>query len=161
MINLPPSEKLTFNSLKYLQAEYPNGVPFKILKLDLDMSDDELNETLLNLKDQGLVFIADEQIKIVGKVSKDDSEVATPDIAGLIDKEEIDLSEKESEAWDLIHKLADESGRISRHVLEGNLLYGDLKLNTSGFYNLITSLENKGLLKKMQLTDGEYYSILP
>jgi hypothetical protein len=152
-------EKLIISSLKYLQAEYRDGVPFNILKLDLGLSDDDFKEILLNLKDQGLVSIADEQIKIVEKVSEDDSKVEDYEDAELIKKEEIDLSEKESKAWDLMNKLADESGRISRHLLEGNLLYGELKLSTLGVYNLITSLENKGLLKKIQLTDGEYYSI--
>lgn len=154
-------EKLIISSLKYLQAEYRDGVPFNILKLDLGLTDDEFKEILLNLKDQGLIFIADEQIKIVEKVSEDNSKVEAHDDAELVKKEEINLSEKESNALDLMHKLADESGRISRHVLEGNLLYGELKLNTLGVYNLIISLENKGLLKKIQLTDGEYYSILP
>jgi hypothetical protein len=151
-------EKLIISSLKYLQAEYRDGVPFKILKLDLGLSDDDFKEILLNLKDQGLVSIADEQIKIVEKVSEDDSKVEDYEDAELI-KKEVDLSEKESKAWDLMNKLADESGRTSRHLLEGNLLYGELKLSTLGVYNLITSLENKGLLKKVQLTDGEYYSI--
>jgi hypothetical protein len=154
-------EKLIISSLKYLQAEYPYGVPFNIVKLDLSLSDDEFKEILLNLKDQGLVSIADEQIKIVEKVSEDDSNVEVQNDAGLIKKEETELSEKESEAWDLMQELADESGRIARHILEGNLLYGDLKLSTLGVYNLITSMENKGLLKKIQLTDGEYYSISP
>jgi hypothetical protein len=156
-----PQEKLIISSLKYLQAEYRDGVPFNILKLDLGLTDDEFKEILLNLKDQGLIFIADEQIKIVEKVSEDNSKVEAHDDAELVKKEEINLSEKESNALDLMHKLADESGRISRHVLEGNLLYGELKLSTLGVYNLIISLENKGLLKKIQLTDGEYYSILP
>ncbi|MGZ7109708.1 MAG: hypothetical protein ACXVHW_12115 [Methanobacterium sp.] len=151
-------EKLIISSLKYLQAEYRDGVPFNILKLDLGLSDDEFKETLMNLKDQGLVSIADEQIKIVEKVSEGDSKVEDYEDAELI-KKEVDLSEKESKAWDLINKLADESGRTSRHLLEGNLLYGELKLSTLGVYNLITSLENKGLLKKIQLTDDEYYSI--
>jgi hypothetical protein len=156
-----PQEKLIISSLKYLQAEYRDGVPFNILKLDLGLTDDEFKEILLNLKDQGLILIADEQIKIVEKVSEDNSKVEAHDDAELVKKEEINLSEKESNALDLMHKLADESGRISRHVLEGNLLYGELKLSTLGVYNLIISLENKGLLKKIQLTDGEYYSILP
>jgi hypothetical protein len=151
-------EKLIISSLKYLQAEYRDGVPLNILKLDLGLLDDDFKEILLNLKDQGLVSIADEQIKIVEKVSEDDSKVEDYEDAELI-KKEVDLSEKESKAWDLINKLSDESGRTSRHLLEGNLLYGELKLSTLGVYNLITSLENKGLLKKIQLTDGEYYSI--
>jgi hypothetical protein len=153
-------EKLMISSLKYLQAEYPDGVPFNIVKLDLNMSDDVFKKIILNLKDQGLVSIADEQIKIVEKVSEEDSKMGAQD-AGLIKKEEIYLSEKEIKALDLLHKLADEYGRISRYILEGNLLYGELKLSTLGVYNLITSLENKGLLKKFQLTDGEYYTISP
>lgn len=160
MSTLNPQEKLTFSSLKHLLAEYENGIPYKILKLEFDISDDELNATLLNLKNQGVILIADERIKIVEEVIEDGSEEATPNIEGLKDNEEINLSRKESVEWNLIQKLADESGKISRHVLEGNLLYDDSQLSTLGVYNLITSLENKKLIKKIQLTDGEYYSIL-
>jgi len=153
------STQPVINSIKYLQAEYPDGVPFKILALEVGLSDDDLKEILLNFKD--LIFIENEQIKIIEKVSEDDLEGKTLEKVVLLEKvEPSDLSAKEITALEIMKNLADESGRISRHVLEGNLLYGDLQLSTLGVYNLIISLENKQLLKKIQLTDGEYYSIL-
>ncbi len=70
------------------------------------------------------------------------------------------LTEKEQQALDIINELAGDSGRVSRHILEGNLLYGDLKLTNLGSYNLVLSLESKGIIKKIQRADGEYYSII-
>lgn len=71
------------------------------------------------------------------------------------------LSEKEQRSLEIIKKLVDEEGNISRTLLEGTLLYGELELSSIRMYNLITSLENKDILKKIQLTDGEYYRFTP
>ncbi|PKL73198.1 MAG: hypothetical protein CVV29_04805, partial [Methanobacteriales archaeon HGW-Methanobacteriales-2] len=58
-------------------------------------------------------------------------------------------------------KVVDESGNISRTLLEGTFLYGELELSSISMYNLVTSLENKGIIKKIKLTDGEYYRFTP
>jgi hypothetical protein len=71
------------------------------------------------------------------------------------------LSEKEQKSLEIIRKLVDEEGNVSRTLMEGNLLYGELGLTDIQMYNLVTSLENKGILKKIQLTDGEYYHFTP
>lgn len=71
------------------------------------------------------------------------------------------LSETEEQSLEIIGKLVDDSGNISRTLLEGTLLYGELELSSISMYNLITSLEYKGILKKISLTDGEYYSFTP
>ena len=39
------------------------------------------------------------------------------------------------------------------------MLYGELKLTSLKTYNVIVALENKGLIKKIQLPDGEYYTL--
>jgi len=62
---------------------------------------------------------------------------------------------------EIIENLVDDSGNLSRTLLEGNLLYGELELSSIRMYNLITSLEYKGILKKFKLTDGEYYKFTP
>jgi len=49
---------------------------------------------------------------------------------------------------------------VSRHLLEGHLLYGDLKLSNLKIYNLLNSLQNKGLLSKTHQKDGTYYRLL-
>ena len=71
------------------------------------------------------------------------------------------FSEKELNAMEIIQKLVDESGNISRTLLEGTFLYGELELSSISMYNLITSLENRGIIKKIKLTDGEYYGFTP
>lgn len=175
MINMTSNrENIILNKIKYFQADYPDGVPVKILILDLDLSVDELREILLNLEDQGIIFIEDEYVKLVETNSGEDSQVDEPsyDNSALEDsaplktppelpKEEIqkDLTEREIKGFEIIEGLAGDSRRVSRHILEGNLLYGDLKLSIMAAYNLILSLENKGLIKKIQTTDGEYYVI--
>ena len=71
------------------------------------------------------------------------------------------LSEIEVQSLEIIKKLVDDSGNISRTLLEGTILYGELGLSSIRMYNLITSLENKDILKKIKLTDGEYYHFTP
>ena len=40
------------------------------------------------------------------------------------------------------------------------MLYGDLKLTNFRMYNIILSLQNKGLLKSITKDDGEYYFLV-
>jgi hypothetical protein len=183
-------ERLVLNGIKYFQTEYAEGVPVNIMKLDLGLSDDDLRETLLNLEEQGVIFIEGERIKLIEEsavydsevtrnhftVGNDDSAVVVgPELATdgsflkeaderVVLKKETkdltqDLTEKEQQAFDIIKELAGDSGRVSRHILEGNLLYGDLKLTNLGAYNLVLSLEIKGIIKKIQRADGEYYVV--
>jgi len=90
-----------------------------------------------------------------------EEEDATGEGLKELDELEDKFSEKELESIKLIEELVDESGKISRTLLEGNLLYGEMELTDISMYNLITSLENKGVLKKFTLTDGEYYKFTP
>ena len=170
-------QNIILNRIKYFQAEYPDGVPINILKLDLDLSVGVLQETLLALEEQGILFIENEEyVKLVetstksgeepintpGKNSQLDPTLPTnkvPERPEKEDEELYDLTEREMKALEIIKSLIDDSGHISRHILEGNLLYGDLSLTTLGVYNLILSLENKGMIKKIQIADSEYYAV--
>ena len=38
-------------------------------------------------------------------------------------------------------------------------MYGELELSPKRTYNIIVSLENKQLLKRVEKVDGEYYTI--
>ena len=152
MTTLSNKENLVLSQIKYFQTEYNDGVPYGILKMDLDLSENEIKIILDNLEDKGIISIKDEHIKISKKDLKVD-----PAISEKENRDE--LSQKELKAFELIKELADESGFISRHILEGHLLYGELKLSTTGSYNLILSLENKGIIRKVQKADGEYYTI--
>jgi hypothetical protein len=59
----------------------------------------------------------------------------------------------------IIKDVAGESGLVSRSILEGHMLYCDLKLSSIKTYSMIIALENKGLIKKIQLPDGEYFTL--
>jgi uncharacterized protein with von Willebrand factor type A (vWA) domain len=165
------SETIITERIKYFQIEYPDGVPLNILKLELDLSVEELQKYLLSLEEQGILFIENEEyVKMVESIGEEDAnqsegshELASAEYRSeepaIKKAETYDLTEKEISALKIIKDLTDESGHIPRYMLEGSLLYGDLKMNTLGVYNLIMSLENKGIIKKIQIKDNEYYSI--
>lgn len=173
MINMTNRETLVSNRIKYFQTEYPEGVPVSILKLDLGFSVDELKEILLSLAEQGVLFIEDDYVKLVEKPLEDESaseqssqleiqeKPSNTKDTTMVKEEDLSLylTENEFKAFEIIKRIADNSGHISRYIMEGNLLYGDLKLSTLGTYNMIMALENKGVIKKTQLTDGEYYLV--
>ncbi len=164
------NETLVLDTIKDYQMEYPDGVPISIL-LELNLSDDDLKATLFILEGKGVIFIEEEFVKLVEQVSVDKSilegkavgkgsEINVSDKKLTIDEDKLEeLTELELEAYRLIIGLTGDSKRISKYLLEGNLLYGDLELSSLGAFKLIMSLENKGFLKRIHLTDGEYYTI--
>ncbi|EKF86269.1 hypothetical protein [Methanobacterium formicicum] len=236
---LTSQQKRVLNGIKYFSAEYQGGVPYNILKLDLDTSEDDLNPILEHLENENYISLQDGIITleknrgsksneksddVLEKTHLDESIEGTvennPDLlddvndfnssADVVDvgnigsevsdtpiedmkdtptenmndiptenmngtpiedrddteqTEEVEVIEKFSEAelesLEIIKKLVDDSGNISRTILEGNLLYGELGLSSIAMYNLITSLEYKGVLKKIKLIDGEYYKFSP
>ena len=172
------SETILTSRIKYFQMEYPDGVPLNILKLELDMPVEELQRSLLSLEEQEIIFIEnDEYVKLVESPDEDSDEsedeisgdsFAQDSVSGPVEvsnkplvkeAETYDLSEKEIKALEIIKDLTDESGYIPQYTFEGTLLYGDLKLGTLGVYNLIMSLENKGIIRKVQIKDSEYYAV--
>ena len=172
----PHQEVLVLNTLKYYQAEYKEGVPLSILKLDLDLNDDQLHEVIHTMKSKGTITLASGKVNLIEAESSEDSveeitvegEISSPETPEKTESSEIlpaeelpvELSETERASLELIRSLADESGAVSRHILEGHLLYGDLKLSNLRVYNLLNSLQNKGLLTRIQRTDGSYYRLL-
>jgi len=141
---------MVLNQIKYYQNEYKDGIPYRILKLDLDLSEMDLKDILMMLDSKGIISYNNGNIKLLKTVninvweSKED-----------VKKEE--LNQTEEKAFEIIKEMAGESGLLSKTLLEGYMLYGELKLTSLKTYNIIISLENKGLIKKTQLNDGEYY----
>lgn len=152
MITITKKENFIFNQIKYFQSEYRDGVPYNILKMDLDLSETKLRDILGNLEIKRLISLSDDYIltKTV------DSKINVVDSRAEVLKE--DLNQTEKKAFEIIKNISN-NGLISRYALEGNLLYGDLKLGNIPMYHLIVELENKGLIKKIQMKDGEYYSL--
>ncbi|MFA0834184.1 MAG: hypothetical protein ACC609_09275 [Methanobacterium formicicum] len=253
---LTRQQKRVLNGIKYFSAEYSAGVPYNILKLDLDTSEEDLNPILEHLENEnyisrrdGIILlenresneksanvpekthlnespegtvennpdlpddvdnvndfnssadvedvsdiesstvdpvtvndtISSVEVVDVGDIGFEVSDTSTEDMNGIPtdnmnsapvedmddteQTEEVEVIEKFSEAelesLEIIKKLVDDSGNISRTILEGNLLYGELGLSSIAMYNLITSLEYKRVLKKIKLIDGEYYKFRP
>lgn len=152
MITITKKENLILNQVKYLQAEYSEGVPYNILKLNLDISETDLKDILNNLENKRIIsqndnYIKNQRVEAKINVVESKAEVLAED-----------LNQMEIKAFKIIEDIANE-GIISRHILEGHLLYGDLKLSNLQMYHLIVNLENKGLIEKIKREDGEYYSI--
>jgi len=151
MITITKKENLILNQIKYLQAEYSDGVPYNILKLDSNLSETQLKDILDNLEDKELISKDNNYIKSI----RVDSKINIVESNAQVREEE--LNREEEKANLIIQELADDKGLISRHILEGTFLYGDLKLNNLQMYHLIIKLEDKGVIKKINLHDGEYY----
>lgn len=152
MITITKKENIVLNQIKYFQSEYCNGVPYNILKLDSNLSEIDLRDILGNLENKDLISKSDDYILTKGTESK----INVVDSQAEVLKE--DLNQTGKKAFEII-KNKSKNGLISRYVLEGNLLYGDLKLSNIQMYHLIIELENKGMIKKIQMKDGEYYSL--
>lgn len=154
MITITKKEKSVFNQLKYLQMDYSGGLSVNILKMDLDLSEHEIKEILDNLEKKGLVSRVDKG-KIKANYLDDEIEVVNTQK----DVKTAELNQLELEALEIIRKLANSQGIISRYILEGNLLYGPLKVSNFRMYHIIISLENKNILRKIKKDDGEYYQV--
>jgi hypothetical protein len=152
MITITNKENIVLNQIKYYQSEYSDGVPYNILKLDSNLSETDFRDILNNLENKGLISKADDYILI----KTVDSKINVVDSRAEVLKE--DLNQTEIKAFEII-KNKSNNGLISRYDLEGNLLYGDLKLSNIQMYHLVIELENKGLIKKIQMKDGEFYSL--
>jgi len=152
MLHITQKENMVLNQIKYFQNEYKDGVPYRILKLDLDLSEMDLKDILKTLDNKGIVLYKDGKIKLLetGNINVWESQED-------VKKEE--LNQTEERAFFIIKEVAGESGLVSRSLLEGYMLYGDLKLSSLKTYSMIIALEDKGLIKKIQLPDGEYYTL--
>lgn len=152
MLHITRKENMVLNQIKYFQNEYDEGVPYRILKLDLDLSELDLKEILNTLAGKSIVSYQDETVNLLetGTINVHETKEA------VINEE---LNQTEEKAFEMIKEIAGEEGIVSKSLLEGQMMYSELKLTNLKTYNLIVSLENKGLIKKSQRPDGEYYSI--
>ena len=114
----------------------------------------DLNDLLNSLKSKGLVSYDGSAVQL----NEVDAKINTVD-----SKEDVlnaELNQKEKESFKIIKSLADDKGFVSRYEIEGNLLYGHLKLSEFRMYHILLSLENKGLIKAVYRKNGDYYKIL-
>ena len=151
MITITKAEEEVLNQIKsYSQS----SIDASIIKEDLDMYEHDLNDLLNGLKSKGLIFYDGSTVQL----KEVEAEINTVDSkADVINAE---LNQKEKASFEIIKSLADEKGFVSRYEIEGNLLYGDLKLSDFRMYHILLSLENKGLIKAVYRKNGDYYKIL-
>ena len=154
MITITKNEEVVLEQVKIFNIEYPQGIPLNVLRKDLGFHEYDLVQILEELQDKDLIIFKDNRIKL----SESEKEINT--VNSKKDIEELELNMKEKESYKLIQELVDDKNLISRYTLEGQLLYGDLKLTNFRMYHIILSLQNKGLLKSIEKDDGEYYFLV-
>ena len=145
MITITKAEEEVLNQIKSYQEE---KIDVSLLKDDLGMYEHDLNDLLKSLKSKGLVFYNGSTVQL----KEVDATINTVDSKEDVINAELNQKEKAS--------LADDKGFVSRYEIEGNLLYGDLKLSDFRMYHILLSLENKGLIKAVYRKNGDYYKIL-
>ena len=154
MINITKNEEVVLKQVEIYDKEYSQGIPVDVLRKELGFHEYDLVEILNELQGKNLIVFSDNNVKL----SDSEKEVNTVDSKS--DLKEIELNLKEKESYELIKTLVDEDNLVPKYILEGYLLYGDLKLTNFRMYHIILSLQNKGLLKSMNKPDGEYYFLV-
>ena len=154
MINITRKEEVVLNQIKIYDIEYPEGVPFNVIRKELGFHEYDLVQILEELQDKGLVLFKDNKVNL----SESEKEINT--VNSKKDLEELELNQKEMDSYNLIQELVDDKNLVSKYTLEGHLLYGDLQLSNFRMYHIILSLQNKGLLKSINKDDGEYYLLV-
>ena len=151
MITITIAEEEVLNKIKSYSVD---KIGVSTLKEDLGIYEHDLNDLLNSLKSKGLVFYDGSAVQL----KEVDAEINTVD-----SKEDVinaELNQKEKASFEIIKSLMDDKGFVSRYEIEGNLLYGDLKLTDFRMYHILLSLENKGLIKAVYRKNGDYYKVL-
>ena len=157
MIAITRKEEVVFDQIKIFDVEYDGEIPISAIKKELcsgSFHEYDLVQVLNSLANKKLIDFKDSIIKLISS----NKEIST--VNSKKDLEELELNLKEKESFELIKNLVNEKNLVSKYILEGNLLYGDLKLTNFRMYHIILSLENKGLLKRIPKSDGEYYLLV-
>lgn len=142
------------NILNQIKSYMEDKIDVSILKGDLGIYEHDLNDLLKSLESKGLVYYNGSIVEL----KEVDREINTVD-----SKEDViiaELNQKEKASFEIIKSLADSKGFVSRYEIEGNLLYGDLKLSDFRMYHILLSLENKELIEAISRKNGDYYKIL-
>ena len=154
MIAITKNEEFVLKQIEIFDSEYDDGIPISILRNELDFHEYELIQIFEELQKKGLISYDNDKVHF----SENEKEIST--VNSKKDLKELELNIKEKEAYSLIKELVNEDNVISKYSLEGHLLYGGLKLSHFRMYHIILSLQNKELLKLIDLDDGQYYKVL-
>jgi len=155
MITITKKEEIVFNQIRVFNFEYEDGIPESIIKMEMGIYEHELREILNELASKDLITYENKKIKLTDSKKEDINAVDSRN-----DVIKADLDEKEQISYETIKKLVDKDNIVPKYILEGTLLYGELKLSDFRMYHIILSLENSGLIKPITKNDGEYYLLL-
>lgn len=135
---------------------YPEKISYDKIREVLDFSETKIVDILQSLQEKNFINLNEE----TKEVTYEDlySEVKIVEDKSALTK--YMLNKTEEDAYVIIQNIISKyEGYAPRYVLEGALLYGELELSPKRTYNIIVSLENKQLLKRVERTDGDYYTI--
>lgn len=136
--------------------KYPEKIPYNKIKDILELSETSLIDLLEALQEKNFIKL-DSDAKEVYYI---DLYLETKVVEDKSALKSYMLNKTEEDAYVIIQNVISKyNGYAPRYVLEGALLYGELELSPKRTYNIIVSLENKNLLKKVKRADGEYYTI--
>lgn len=136
--------------------KYPEKVSYDIIREVLDYSETKIVDLLSSLQEKKILKF-DSSTKEVTYVDLD-MEVKVVESKSELKK--LMLNQTEEDAYAIITDVIGKYDEYApRYILEGALMYGELELSPKRTYNIIVSLENKQLLKRVEKVDGEYYTI--
>lgn len=136
--------------------KYPEKVSYDEIRGVLDFSETKMVDLLDSLQQKKIIEY-DASTKEVSYVNLDvDLEV----VENQSELKKYMLNKTEEDAYAIINEVISKYDNYApRYILEGALMYGELELSPKRTYNIIVSLENKQLLKRVEKVDGEYYTI--
>lgn len=158
MIAITKKEEMVLKHTKMLKLEYIDGVPSNIIKMELGIYEHELNDILNELSRKEIITVNNN--KVIVESDDEGNLKETSIVNSQKDVIKAELDKKEEKSLELIKGLVSDDNVISKYLLEGNLLYGDLQLSNFRMYHIILSLENKKIIKRVIRDDGEYYRLL-
>ncbi len=142
--------------LKHNREKYPENISYDKIRDLLDISETHLMDSLEALEKKNFIEL-DSANKLVNYVDLDTEIKIVEDKKAL---KKYMLNKTEEDAYEIIQEVIEQhENYVPKFILEGSLLYGNLELTPKKTYNIIVSLENRGLLKKINKTDGEYYTL--
>ncbi|MBE6485460.1 MAG: hypothetical protein E7Z85_01290 [Methanosphaera stadtmanae] len=136
--------------------KYPDKVSYDLIREILDFSETKMVDLLDSLQEKKIIEY-DSSTKEVSYVNLD---VELEIVENQSELKEYMLNKTEEDAYAIINEVILKYDNYApRYILEGALMYGELELSPKRTYNIIVSLENKQLLKRVEKVDGEYYTI--
>lgn len=136
--------------------KYPESVSYDVIRDVLNFSETRMVDLLISLEKKNIIQF-DDSTKDVTYLNID-CEVEV--VENQTEYKQYMLNKTEEEAYEIIREvILNYDNYAPRYVLEGALLYGELELTPKRTYNIIVSLENKQLLRRIEKFDGEYYTI--